>query len=182
MISYFFRKYYTKIIPSIALVIYFIFMIIFYLCNNSITILHESKGFETFCELIANFSTIILGIYGFLIPIMIGKMDEKHIKKFWGIIDKAEFSQDIKDVILSGILTILCSSIFVVSDVFNEIVVCIIFGFLIWILLFYACSSYRFIGIFILLIMGTEDKADDSPQILITEEQKKELDDSMEEL
>lgn len=56
--------------------------------------LGDSKGFPEMCKAIVDFLSIVLGIYGFLIPAVIGRQD-KFNKKFWETVDKKRFSKDV---------------------------------------------------------------------------------------
>ena len=156
-------EYYSYCIPSILCVCYVIYLVVGYRSKTEICWLWKSEGFEELCKSIANFASIVLGIYGIFIPIIIGKMDENFSKRFWDTIDRDKFSRDIHRVILSGILTILLSSILLISDIMKGIVIASIIGVLIWVMLFFTCCSYRFIGIFIKLIVGKSN--DVAPQI-----------------
>ena len=66
----------------------------------SIPWLGDSEGFSEMCKAIVDFSSIVLGIYGFLIPAVIGRQD-KFNKIFWETVDKKRFSKDIQRLIIN---------------------------------------------------------------------------------
>ena len=131
-----------------------------------------SKGFGDMCKAIAEFSSIVLGIYGFMIPAVIGRQD-KFNNEFWKNIDKESFSRDFKHLIISGIITILASSMLLVHDIISAKVLMVLLGGFFWILAFYCCSSYRFIRIFISLIVEGRNNSDDSEKNEVREEHMK---------
>lgn len=98
-------NWYVYIVPSVLLTVYIVYVLVG-VHKYSIPWLAESKGFSEMCKAIVDFSSIVLGIYGFLIPTVIGRQD-KFNKKFWETVNKKRFSKDIQRLIISGMITIL---------------------------------------------------------------------------
>lgn len=151
---------YAHIIPNILCIAYILYIILG-VNGKSIHLkwIGSSKNFSEMCKALVDFSSIVLGIYGFLIPSVIGRKD-KFNETFWEKIDKQQFSKDIQKLIISGIVTILLSTSLLLADVFSQKVCELLVGFLLWILLFFCCNSFRFIKVFISLIV--EGQNDDT--------------------
>lgn len=183
-IKYITYRVYSYIIPTIVLVVYLCYAFFADKGNCSIPLIQDSTGFLEACKSIANFSSIVLGIYGVLVPILLGKQEEKFIKRFWKLIDRKEFVRDMKKIIFSGILIILISSGLLISDIMSELVLNILICLLIWLLFFFSCSSYRLIGVFVSLIVGIDNKDDSQKKVdrLVSEEKEQEIKESFEEL
>lgn len=179
----FLYRIYSYVIPTIVLVFYLCYFLFCGKENQNVLLIQDSEGFLEACNSIANFSSIVLGIYGVLMPILLGKQEEKFVKRFWDLIDRKEFVSDMKKIIFSGILIILISSGLMISDIMSELMVNIFVCSLLWLLFFFSCSSYRLIGVFISLIVGKEDKDSIKPKFesIVSEEIDQEIKSSFEE-
>lgn len=142
------------IIPTILCTLYIILIILNYKTNLDIKLLQDSQKFDDLCKSLLSYTSILIGVYGFFIPVIIGKMNEQFSQNFWKRINRNKFVRDNQRIFLSGIATVLLSAILLVSDILNVLFTNILICALIWSLLFFSCSSYRFIGIFIHLIIG----------------------------
>ena len=109
-------NWYVYIVPSVLLVAYSVYVLVG-VHKYSIPWLGDSEGFSEMCKAIVDFSSIVLGIYGFLIPAVIGRQD-KFNKIFWETVDKKRFSKDIQRLIISGMITILLSSGLLIADIY----------------------------------------------------------------
>ncbi len=169
-------KTYMYVVPTIILALYLVNLMCGYLGKWEPILIQESEGFSEFCKAISGFSSVVLGIYGFIVPIVLSKQEDTYVKKFWTLIDRDEFIKDMKRVILSSILTILISIGLLIVDVMPPIVVNLSCSSLIWLLVFFAFSSYRFIGILITLAVGKKIKNDSEIKIEdpMTEEKSQE--------
>ena len=152
-------NWYVYIVPSVLLVAYSVYVLVG-VHNYSIPWLGDSEGFSEMCKAIVDFSSIVLGIYGFLIPAVIGRQD-KFNKIFWETVDKKRFSKDIQRLIISGMITILLSSGLLIADIFPLKLYESVVGFLWWFLIFYCCNSIRFVSIFVSLIVEGQSKPDE---------------------
>ena len=116
-------KIYSYFIPSIVVIIYFCFGILRMILKKDVLLIQDSLAFCQMYEAIIGFCSILLGIYGFFIPIIIGKKEDDYVKKFWDLISKKEFIKDMKMVVFSGIITIIISSTLIISDILPDIMI-----------------------------------------------------------
>ena len=170
-------KYYMYIIPTIVLIVYLVNLLRGYMGKCDPILLQNSTGFLELCKAISGFSSVVLAIYGFIVPIVIGKQGDAFVKKFWELVDRDSFIKDMRRVLFSGILTTLISIGLLVVDIMSSILIDVFVSMLIWLLSFFACSSYRFVGILIELAVGKKIKSDSDMEIEdpITEEMSKEI-------
>lgn len=152
-------NWYVYIVPSALLAVYIVYVLVG-VHKYYIPWLGDSDGFSEMCKAIVDFSSIVLGIYGFLIPAVIGRQD-KFNKTFWETVDKRRFSKDIQRLIISGMITILLSSGLLIADIFPLQLSESVVGFLLWFLIFYCCNSIRFVSIFVSLIVEGQSKTDE---------------------
>lgn len=173
---------YMYIIPTMAIILYIAWLVLSYKTSLNIKLLHESKGFEELCKALLNYTSILLGVYGFFVPVIIGKMDEDFSKKFWNMINRDKFAKDNHRIFLAGIITILLSAVLLLKDIMNVWVTNVLVVLMIWNVVFFSCSTYRFIGIFIKLIIGEKKKDSKGKYQMtdqITESQKANLDEKI---
>lgn len=142
----------SYIIPSILVFIYIVVTIIMKIIGKQNDWYNNTMGFTELCKSLVGFTTVILGIYGVVVPIVIGKMTDEVGKIFWSLIDKDKFITDVKRIIISGIVHILFCSLLLIYDILSQIIVTVFICIAIWTLVFFMFSSYRFIGIFMNLI------------------------------
>ena len=145
---------FTYCIPSFFSLLYLIALFVCYKKGIALDLYNKTEGFQDLCNSMVNFLTIILGIYGVIIPIVIGKMDEEYSKRFWSLINKNQFEKDIKKIILLGLFSILLCAVLMLNDVLPIIINNIFITIVIWTFLYFIVSSYRFISIFLKLIIG----------------------------
>lgn len=151
-IKNFWTKYYSIIISIMTLLIY-IFYVYKVNSKEGWPWLVDSEGFGEMCKAITQFSSIVLGIYGFFIPVVIGKKD-RFSEYFWNNINQLAFAKDIRKIIISGILTILISAILLIYDVLANKLLIVLIGMMIVCLSYYSCCTYRFLNIFINIVIG----------------------------
>ena len=112
----------------------------------------EICGDDSFSDMLGSIITsmsIIISIFGFLMPSLISAKNDKMVKYFIENADMNEFIKKIKAVIRSGMIGILISIILYV----NKNLFPIIQSLLLVIGLNFACSAYRFISIIISLLL-----------------------------
>lgn len=174
-------NWYSYLIPTLICILYFIYVFLILSKTISLPWIGDSKGFYEMCKSIAEFSTVILGIYGFFIPIVIGKEDSLS-RYYWKHIDRERFSKDMHRLVFSGLLTIILSSVLLIADIMNKVAVMVLFGILLWSVLFYLANTFRFIGIFIELILAKTVTTDDkgNKTVLVDEVTKRKLDSKIE--
>ena len=152
---------YVYLVPSVLCVAFIFYVRWGVYGKNPIPWIGDSKGFAEMCKAIVEFSSIVLGIYGFLMPAVICRQD-KFNKYFWKNVDKQRFSKDIQRLITSGIVTILLSAGLLISDIFYRKLCEILVGCLCWLLIFFCCNSIRFISIFVSLIVEGQNECDEN--------------------
>lgn len=157
---------YAYIIPTVVSVFYIVWIVLYNFTDYNIKLLQDSKGFEELCKALLSYTSILLGVYGFFVPVIIGKMDEKFSRKFWKMIDKNKFTKDNLNIFLTGIIIVLTGSVLLLKDIMNIWVTNILIIVMIWNLLFFSCSIYRFVGIFIKLIMGDTDRNNEKQEVI----------------
>ena len=59
----------------------------------------------------------------------------------------------------------MLSAFLLICDILPRIIEMILFGMLLLILIFYVCSTYRFINIFVCLIVDGNEKADEEKEM-----------------
>lgn len=153
------RKTYEVIIPSILATAYLIYEI-YALKHCSKILLQDSEHYEKMMETIVTFMSIILSVFGFLIPAFLsGKKESKSIEYFTVHSDMNLFSKKLKRIVSTGLIGIFMSCILLLVDIMPSIIVNSITVIWLWILFYFMCSSYRFISIFIsLLLMKNNDE------------------------
>ena len=154
-------KYYSFILTGIALLLYIVYLCM--VANKKYTWpwIADSENFGEMCKSIAQFSSVVLGVYGFFIPVVIGKKD-RFSEFFWNNINREAFAKDIQKIIISGILTILISSVLLISDILSLVVLKVMIGMMIVCLTYYSCATYRFLNIFIRIIIGRRSESIDN--------------------
>ena len=165
--------YAPYVIPSIMTLIYAIIIIILFINGIKCDWYDSTAGFVELCKSLVGFTTIILGIYGVVVPIALGKMNDAFSKTFWELIDKRRFVADVKRIIISGIMNILFCSMLLIYDILPFALVNIIICIVIWTLIFFMLSSYRFISIFMNLIAPNDERISENEDSLSEEERAK---------
>lgn len=158
------RGCYSLVIPTGAC---FLYMIVYYLTQTKILnfkYITDSQNFSAMLESTINFVSIIIGIFGFLLPILITSKNEfALIKYFTSNIDKKAFSFNLRMIIVSGLSTIFVSCMLFFFDIFSEWFKQIMILLWIWMLFYFMLSSYRFVSIFIRLFL--EEKIEPQKEV-----------------
>lgn len=123
----------------------------------------ESKGFRDMCELVTQFSSIVLGVYGVFIPVVMGR-DDEYMKYFWTHIKRDDFVKDIRKIFISGICVILFSIVLMLYDVLGNNIVIFLVGAFVWCLVFYILSTCRFLNLFVRLALGNRSNMSESDE------------------
>lgn len=159
------HRAYSYIIPTVAVAIYIICQILIgkgILAHFDIT---GSKNFTDMLDSLITFVTIVLGVFGFLLPILItNKKDCGLINRFLDNIDKKEFTFCLKLIISSGFLVVILTGILYLNDILGKMFLLIAIGVDLWVVLFFMSSSFRFISI--LLEVMLSDNSETSGKVL----------------
>ncbi|WP_026653610.1 hypothetical protein [Butyrivibrio proteoclasticus] len=172
---------YQFIIPVVIEVLYLIYVIIILRSRASIPWVADSQGFSEMCRAVAEFSSIILGVYGFFIPVVVGRKNS-FSDYFWEHIDKERYKKDFRRILISGILTIMISASLLICDILPKSIEMFLIGILLLILIFYVCCTYRFINIFVCLIVDGNEEVDEEKEMknMLSNSQVQTLNDKLE--
>ena len=146
-------------IPSIVVVVYIIAVMITNKKTPGAYWYEETSGFTELCKSLISFTSVILGIYGVVVPIALGKINTDFSVTFWNLINRERFAADVKRILISGILNILLCSLLIIRDVMTFYIITSLICLAIWTLLFFMISSYRFISIFMALIVQNQQSS-----------------------
>ena len=116
----------------------------------------EICGDDSFSDMLGSIITsmsIIISIFGFLMPSLISAKNDKMVKYFIENADMNEFIKKIKAVIRSRMIGILLSIVLYVNKNLFPILQSLLLYVLLAIGLNFACSAYRFISIIISLLL-----------------------------
>lgn len=178
---------YPFVIPTFFTILYWILAIFkmkFFIQDGNT----DNQNIEGLLNGVITFVTIIMGIFGFLIPALVSnKKDSGMIEFFLNKADQKRFVKKLKLLVMSGMITVLlCLGIFLES-MFKKCTFVVEISFLIWFLLYFVCNAYRFIGLILSLLIlskktnDTEIKNAAGKQVEspMSEEQIKKLNESL---
>lgn len=151
----FWYQNYGVIIP-VAVILCLITIKVRYKFN--LTLICKNNLFSDMLTALITCMSIIISIFGFLIPSLISAKNDKMVKYFIENADMNLFVRKIKSVIFSGLTGILLSVLLYLNADFNIFVLQILLYLWIGIILNFACNSYRFISLIISLLL-TEKEA-----------------------
>ena len=146
-------RVYSFVIPTMVTALYLLFSV----CNFGIFIEQGNKeniDVESLLDGIITFVTIIMGIFGFLIPTLVSnKKDCGMIEFFLEHTDQKLFVRKLKMLVVSGMVTVLLCLVLFLENILKEWVFTFGMTFLVWFLLFFVCNAYRFIGLILSLLI-----------------------------
>ena len=146
----FWKKSYSLIIPSVVVIV-----VICVNCKYDFAI-SEICGNESFSDMLGAIITsisIMISIFGFLIPSLISAKNDKMVKYFIENADMDEFIKKVKAVIRSGIIEVLFSIILYINESLLLLVRTILLYSWLAIGINFVCSFYRFISVIINLLL-----------------------------
>lgn len=116
----------------------------------------EAEYYSDMLTAVITFLSIIIGIFGILIPAIISAREDKASKTnyFFENADVEFFSKCIKKIFCSGILSVICICLLYLQDIIDEKFYIWIFRVSIFLILYFCFGSYRFIGIMLSLLIG----------------------------
>ena len=122
----------------------------------------EATYYSDMLTAIITFLSIIIGIYGILIPAVISAKEGKEsiVSYFFQNADGKFFAECIRKIISSGILSVIGICLLYMHDVLSEKIYIWIFRISIFLILYVCLGSYRFIGIMLGLLVGRKSKKD----------------------
>lgn len=179
-IAYWWKDVYQVVIPSIITILYLIY--VFLVSSKKIQgkFINDSEGFEEMLKTAVTFMSIVLSVFGFLIPSFITEKEKNSlIKYFIKHADLKLFTVKLKNLVITGLMAVFFSCLLIVEDLFSNIILnCIIFIWM-WCVSYFLCSAYRFISIIINLIIGEKKQVVKKIGKQIPEDALKSLDESI---
>ena len=154
------RKIYSYVIPTFFLIIYILIILLMRTNIIDCDSIIDSENVNNMLEALITFVSIVIGVFGFLLPILItNKKDCGTVEFFLKKADKTKFIGQLKKIIIGGFLVVIVSSLLFLNDVLLTLVSDILIAILIWLIVFFMCNAYRFISL-LLSILITEKEDD----------------------
>lgn len=135
------------------------------------------KSYPDMLTALITFQSIIISVFGILIPAIITSKDEQELTKyFFENADMEDFVKRIKKTIISGILDILLVCVLYAYDVLPIKAYAAVGIICLFILLYFLCGSYRCVSIMLkLLIVKKKQYTGKNFKKQISSEERKEL-------
>lgn len=176
VLKYKWKEIYSYIIPTLLTILYLIYILLIYKEKISGKLIQESKYFHDMLEILVTFMSIILSVFGFLIPSFLSSKGESDtINYFLEYADMKLFAAKLKNVVAVGLVNIFVTSILLLTDIIPNNVINIVILFWLWMMFFFMCSSYRFISLMISLLMTQKKKIVQKTANKISDEEKEDL-------
>lgn len=158
-IKYKWKEIYSYVLPTMIVIVYMIYIL---LVNKEVVsgkLIQDSKNFDKMLEALITFMSIILSVFGFLIPSFLsGKGEIKAINYFLKYADMKLFAKKLKNIVAIGLVNIFITSVLLLTDIISTSIINLVILIWLWLLFNFMCNSYRFITIMInLLIVQKED-------------------------
>lgn len=154
----------SYIIPTAGMVILTVYNILT-LHIDSLDVIQESVGFDKMLETIVTFISIVLSVFGFLIPAFLSsKGSSLLIQYFLESIDVRAFTKKLKNIVAIGLIDILFTCILLLNDIFSETVMNVLLEVWLWFVIYFMCVSYRFISILLSVMVG--DKKEKRKEVI----------------
>lgn len=152
------RNIYCWIIPTSICLIYAVIYLLIKMRLLDWYNLFDSSNVNNVLEAIVTFISIVISILGVLLPLIISTKDSSEmIKWFFSVIDKQYFITSVRRIFLSGLLAVFVSCVLFFHDIFYENFNFLLSLTLIWLVLYFLTSSYRFISIFLRLLITEKE-------------------------
>lgn len=117
----------------------------------------EGEAYTDMLTALITFQSIIISVFGVLIPILITSKKEGTLAKyFFENADTGEFVKRIRRTIVSGILDILLLCALYSYDILPINIYIPIGITCLFVLLYFMCGSYRYINIMLRLLIGND--------------------------
>lgn len=175
-IKYKWKEVYSYVIPSVIVAGYLGYIILIKKGKIDAALIQESLYFEKMLEALITFMSIILSVFGFLIPAFLGgKGDTKAINYFLKYADMTLFAAKLKNIVAVGLVDIFITSILFLTDIIPKITMNIVIIIWLWLVFHFMCNSYRFISIMINLLLIEKEDYVQKVANEVSEETKKEV-------
>lgn len=144
---------YSYVIPTLFLALY---IALEFCCGKGVfqKNIADSENIGNMLNGTITFVTIIMSIFGFLIPALVSnKRDCGMVEFFLARADRKFFVARLKALVMSGMMTVLLCLLLFLNDVLGKKLFVLGIGLLIWFLLYFVCNAYRFIGLILSLLI-----------------------------
>ncbi len=148
----------TYLIPTVGMILLIVYNII-ELYADQLTMVQSSVGFEKMLETIVTFISIVLSVFGFLIPAFLSSRGSNLlIQYFLDSIDVHCFVRQLKNVVVVGLIDVLFTSMLLLKDIFSASIMNVLLPLWLWLVLYFMCVSYRFISILLSIMVEPKEK------------------------
>lgn len=170
------RNIYSVIIPFIIIIA---ILLIDKCTKFNLTDICRNGNFNDMLQSLITFLSIIIGIFGFLIPALVSVKNGQLVQYFFDRADVDNFVNQIKLLVFSGLLSILLSVILFMFQNINAVVLIIFLYVWIGIITYFVCGSYRFISIILKLLCGTKNGGGKNCGNIMNDDEVKKLNDKL---
>lgn len=175
--KYVWNQIYSYILPFVFVILYAAYLAVNMCLKLNLPLIQNSQYFTTMLESLIVFMSIILSVFGFLIPSFLSsKSESKAIKYFIKHADIKVFTAKLKNIVAIGLIDTFFTCILFLVDIFPNMVTNVIVCIWLWFLFFFMCSSYRFISIMINLLLVEKEELVQIAANEVTDAEKEELD------
>lgn len=115
----------------------------------------DATNYADMLTAIITFLSIVIGIFGILIPMIVSAKNEKNsmAEYFFEKADIKYFTKCMKSIFSSGMLSLICVCILYLEDIVEEVFLKWFLSFTVCSFVYFCCNAYRFIGIMINLLI-----------------------------
>lgn len=178
--KYVWSKIYSYVLPFIFTIMYVIYLYIKYKSNPNLPLIQNSAHFEGMLESLIVFMSIILSVFGFLIPSFLSsKGESKAIKYFLKYADMKVFAAKLKNIVAIGLIDTFFTCILFLKDIFPDLIINFLVCFWLLLLFFFMCNSYRFISLMINLLLAEKEEIVQKAANEVSQEEKENLDNTI---
>lgn len=153
------NQVYSYTISFLFVLVYISYLFINNFYKLNFPLIQNSKNFETMLESLVVFMSIILSVFGFLIPSFLSsKGKSKALEYFIKYADMRLFAVKLKNIVAIGLINTFFTCMLFLKDIFSDMITNTIICIWLWFLLFFMCNSYRFISIMINLLLAEKEE------------------------
>lgn len=178
--EYVWSQIYSNILPFMFIILYAAYLIINMYLKLNLPLIQDSQYFTTMLESLNVFMSVILSVFGFLIPSFLSsKGESKAVKYFIKHADIKVFTAKLKNIVSIGLIDTFFTCTLFLKDIFSNTTINIIVCIWLWFLFFFMCNSYRFISIMINLLLAEKEELVQKAANEVSAEEKENLDRSI---
>ncbi len=175
-IKYRWKEIYAYVVPTFLTIAYLIYLFCIYKKWINCKALQDSKQFNDMLQTLVTFMSIILSVFGFLIPSFLSSKGESDaLKYFTKYADMKLFAAKLKNIVAVGLVDIFITCILLLTDIMPRMVFNVLLIVWLWLLFFFMCSSYRFISLMISLLLTEKKNFVQKAGNTVSEETKRKL-------